>query len=343
MFKVFKEIKISAISTCVPKNPENFKAFREAHGEEQFARLARATGILKARSSLPDQTAANLGLIAAQDLLEREKLTGADLQALVFVTTTPDETSPPTSHRLHFALGLEKSAPAFDLTFGCSGYIAGLLQGCLLVESGIAQKVLVITAETPRKVVRPDDPATGAIFGDAGAATLVERSTRSEIKISLMADGRGADEIVLPNSASRLDSTRPDFLVMNGAGVFEFATKEVPPSLLKHLENGGDLLSEQNYFVFHQANRLITSTIEKKLKIPAEKSLYSLSDFANTGSASIPLTLCHNRDQLQLASTKKVVLCGFGVGLSWGHVTADLTHTRIHPIVESDVGGKISN
>ncbi|MFN8944312.1 MAG: ketoacyl-ACP synthase III [Pseudobdellovibrionaceae bacterium] len=333
MFKIFSDVAIQSISACVPKDERLTSRLFTQFGEEQMQRFIQITGIQKTRWTGPNETAADLCFSAANNLFMKEAIDPASIDALIFACITPDELTPPTSHRLQNRLFLKKETFCFDLTFGCSGYIMGITHACLLINSGIAKRVLLLAGETPTKVLDNNDRATLPLFGDAGTATLVEKKIGSEISCSTFADGSGAESIICDQSGYRRNPNSSPYLRMNGTDVFVFATREVPKSISFHLENIKKSIDDINLYCLHQANTLILQAIAKKMKMRPERVLYSISEFGNTGSASIPLSICHNQNIFQNSEKKLTLLSGFGVGLSWGNIVCDLTETHVHPIL----------
>ena len=336
MFKVFPDISLKSIASCVPEDERpNLRLF-EKFGEEHMQRLIQSTGVHKTRWTKYTETAADLCFQAAKKLLQVEDIDASSIDALVFSCISPDELAPPTSHRLQFRLGLRKDIFCVDLTFGCSGYIMGISQACLLIHSGIANRVLLLTGETPTKSLNPEDRSTLPLFGDGGSATIIEKDPGRQISISTFADGSGAEAIICDLSGYRRGAGNDPYLRMSGTDVFIFATREVPQSIDDHLKAIGTPIENINFYCLHQANILIINTIAKKLKMSPERVLNSISDFGNTGSASIPISLCFNHKKIEnTQGTKTALLSGFGVGLSWGSVVCDLTQTHIHPILIS--------
>lgn len=337
MFKVFSDVSIKSIVACVPQEERPNTRLAEKFGEEYVQRVIQSTGVHKTRWTKPTETAADLCSQSAQKIFQDDQIDPSSIDALVFSCSCPDELAPPTSHRLQHKLGLRKDAFCMDLTFGCSGFVLGIAQACILIQAGIAQRVLLLTGETPTKALNPEDRSTVPLFGDGGSAALIERTPGQQISVSSFADGSGAEAIICDLSGYRRGLGNDPYLRMNGTEVFIFATREVPQAIDMHLKTIQTKIEDINFYCLHQANILIIQTIAKKLKIPSERLLNSISEFGNSGSASIPISLCHNHQTLKHHTGKKTaLLSGFGVGLSWGSVVCDLTDTHIHPIIISN-------
>ena len=225
---------------------------------------------------------------------------------------------------------------AVDITLGCSGFVyaLGLAKG--LIESGQVRNVLVITAETHSKFANPNDKATRPIFGDGAAATLVVGDPIHDglTGFTLRTDGSGGPGLVVPKGGLRsgddfspsssialrgLESNGYD-MYMDGLEIFNFTIRVVPDCVQDVLKKTGLRKTDVDLFIFHQANGYLIEHLRKKLDIPEEKFMVALADYGNTGSSTIPIALADALDAGRVRSGDKVMLVGFGVGLSWGGV-----------------------
>ncbi len=221
---------------------------------------------------------------------------------------------------------------AFDIGLGCSGYVYGLSVIAQFLQNGQLKKGLLISGDISTISANYEDKSTYPLFGDAVTATAISyEEGAEEIPFNLENDGKGFEAIIIRDGGARNqlnDETTvvknfghginhaPRDLELNGLDVFSFSIKEPPKNITQLFENSNQSKEAIDYFIFHQANKLIIDTIRKKLKIDVDKVPFSLTKYGNTSSASIPLTIC---DQLtEKSKNKKMLLCGFGVGLSWG-------------------------
>jgi 3-oxoacyl-[acyl-carrier-protein] synthase-3 len=219
---------------------------------------------------------------------------------------------------------------------GCSGYVYGLWLAGSLIAGGGMKRILFLSGDASRKS-SSEDRSVGLLFGDAGSATIIERSEQSDtFTFVLGTDGRGANNLIIPAGGARNpsnESTRlslPDGkgnfrsqeeLYMNGAEMFAFTLKEVPRMIERVLAASGKTIVNIDSVVLHQANKFMLEHLAKRIKIPAEKLPLSLGEYGNTSSASIPVTMIHClREQLR-SRRMELLLSGFGVGYSWGAVT----------------------
>ena len=312
MLKKIDSLTIKGLAAMVPKTKRRISDL--THLGIDLERITNNTGILETRVIKVENTAGDLCLSAAEKLIKDMSLDPQSIEALVFVSLNPDYCAPITSHIIHQKLNLSTDIPCFDILSGCNGYVYGLLQCAALIQGFGLNRILLLAGETPTKYLNQNDSATMALFGDSGSATLVERGSPSNIFVK--SDGTGAFDIVCANSGTRY-SDEPKLLKMNGANVFSFATREVPKALKEFYAFTGKEPNFYDYSIFHQANKMINDFILRKSKIQPEKNLSSMELFGNTGSGSIPLTIAANRNKL-MNKKLNLLLCGFGVGLSWG-------------------------
>lgn len=295
-------------------------------------KILKKTGIESRHISADGETAADLGYRAAKKLLNTDIVQRDDIDFVILATQTPDYLLPTSACLIQERLGLGKGVGAFDINLGCSGYIYGLAVSKGLVETGIAQNVLLITAETYSKHINKLDKSTRTIFGDGAAATLIGTGGMQIGDFDLGTDGGGKDLLMIPAGGARLPNSpetsqehetdgntrSQDNLFMDGTGVFEFTIREVPGSVDAFLAKAGKTKDDIDLFVFHQANKFMLDFLQTSMDIPKEKFYINMQDIGNTVSASIPIALKRAQEDGTLEGKHNVLLCGFGVGLSWG-------------------------
>jgi 3-oxoacyl-[acyl-carrier-protein] synthase-3 len=295
-------------------------------------KISKKTGIESRHIAGKDETAVDLGCWAAKKLIESRIVDQNDIDFLVLITQSPDYLLPTSACILQNRLGLSKKCGALDINLGCSGFVYGLSVAKGLVDSGTARNVLLVTAETYSKHINRLDKSTRTIFGDAAAATLVGRKGMRIGAFDLGTDGSGSDLLKIPSGGARLARSpetaqeqieagnvrSQDDLFMDGTGVFEFSIREVPGSIERILEKEKLGKEQIDLFVFHQANRYLLDFLQRYLSIEKDKFYMNISDIGNTVSASIPIALKRAMDDGRLSGRQTILLCGFGVGLSWG-------------------------
>ncbi len=346
----FKNVGISGLAAAVPGNIiDNYK-YTTYFDAESVKDVVDKIGIKERRFADKDTCASDLCFAAAEKLLTDMDIDRTEIDLLVFVSQTPDYKMPATSIILQHRLNLSKSAIAFDINMGCSGFIYGLSTVYSYMQQHGFRKALLLDGETRSKVYSPKDRNTAFLFGDAGVAALIEKDEKYEESIfSLNSDGSRADLIMIhaggyrnPSSIETLkekvidehgNMRSDEQAYMNGPDVFNFLIREVPKDVKNTLEYAETDKDSIDYFVFHQANDYINSYLAKKLKLDKDKIPMSIEKFGNTSSVSIPLTIATEL-QDKLDEKKKVLFCGFGVGLSWATAILNFKDCHISELVE---------
>jgi 3-oxoacyl-[acyl-carrier-protein] synthase-3 len=347
-FLTFRNVKISGISACVPKNVEKNSELTYLIPPDEIDKTIHSIGIKEKRYTDANTCASDLCFVAASQLLEDMKIDKNSIDVLIFMSQAPDFLVPATAPMLQERLGLSNCTVCFDMNLGCSGYIYGLATAFSFAMHERINRILFLDGETFTKVVSKKDKVNAPLYGDAGTATLIEKGNFSDSYFSLFTDGSGKDTLIIkaggaryPSSVSNLEQTlredgniRSDHqLFMDGMEIFNFAIRVVPKNILEILEYSKYRLEDIDYVVFHQANKFMTDFFAKKLKIPTQKVPYCLDRFGNTSSASIPLTIVTEMRE-KIKETTKVILSGFGAGLSWGSALLDLAGCHISKLIE---------
>ncbi|MDZ7693170.1 MAG: ketoacyl-ACP synthase III [Balneolaceae bacterium] len=347
----FTNIGIQALAAAVPQNTIDNLNYTEHFPAEDVKEIVEKTGI-KERRFVPDgMTASDLCYHAAQKLMEDNDVDPENIDALILVTQTPDYRMPASSVILQDRLGLPKTTLAFDVNLGCSGFVYGLSIAYAYMQQQGFKHVLLLDGETRSKVYHPKDRKTAFLFGDGGVAALIGKSEAyGDSYFSLNSDGSRESLIKIEAGGYRNPST-PETLkekvvdehgnirtdehgYMNGADVFNFAIREIPKDVKNTLSMAGLDKEEVDYFIFHQANMYMNGYLGKKLKLKEEKCPISLDKFGNTSSVSIPITIASQLQEDLKESKKKLLLCGFGVGMSWATSVLNSDNMIISDLVE---------
>jgi 3-oxoacyl-[acyl-carrier-protein] synthase-3 len=342
--------RIAGVCTAVPKASAGVAALEGLFGPEEAAKVAKSTGVVQRRIASGGLCTSDLCLVSARKLLDDLGWHPSTVQAVVFVSQTPDYRLPATACVLHGKLGLPNGCIAFDVNLGCSGYVYGLWMVAQFIQASGLQRALLLVGDTITTCLSDRDRSTYPIFGDAGTATAIESAPGSVMSFVLGTDGAGAEHLQIPAGGCRRpsndDTTRrserengnwrsDEDLFMNGAEVFAFTLREVPVLIDKILAAAKWERSTVDHFVFHQANKFMLDHLAKKMKLPVDKIPFSLGEFGNTSSASIPLTISAClREKLAQPIPQKVILAGFGVGWSWGACALEMTGSLVLPAIQ---------
>jgi 3-oxoacyl-[acyl-carrier-protein] synthase-3 len=326
----FENISIRGISTAIPKNTLLLSSLGSKFGDHEVLRIMKNTGINSLRVAPPSMKCSDLCAAAANDLLEKLNIDPMTLDAIIFVSQTPDFIAPPTSTILQHKLGMNQSVAAFDINYGCSGYVYGLLQAALLIKSGCS-RVLICAGDVITPFLAEDDRQLRMVLGDAASATIVECG-HDNLTFSVKTDGSWAEHLTAERKMPRQDVD--GFYQMNGSKVMEFALREVPTVIDEILALKKWNKEDVGTYIFHQPNKFMLDYLRKKTKLSINSVPIEVENVGNTGPASIPLTLALAANKLTNTDLEKVILCGFGVGLSWGACAANLMNTLINKTVE---------
>ncbi|CAD5253125.1 MULTISPECIES: 3-oxoacyl-ACP synthase III family protein [unclassified Imperialibacter] len=347
----FNGIGISGLSAAVPANTiDNLGYQNGLFGKEAAHDIVSKTGIFERRFAPPGMCASDLCFAAAEKLLADLSIDRSEIDLVLFISQTPDYRMPATSVLLQNRLGLSKQTAAFDVNLGCSAFVYGLSIAFSFLQQGGFRKVLLLDGETRSRVYSENDRKVAYLFGDGGVAAVLERNKKfGDSYFSLNSDGSRENLIKIdaggyrkPSSVDTVASRMVDDFgnvrseehgYMNGADVFNFVIDEIPKDLRRLSEYAETDLHSLDYYIFHQANSYMNNYLVKKLKIPVHKVPTSLERFGNTSSVSIPLTIV-DKLKLQLRESNNVLLCGFGVGMSWASAILEMRDCQISDMVE---------
>lgn len=329
-----KNIALEGMATAVPKHIEYNKDYPFA-SEKEAALYIKSVGIEQRRIVQNQETAADLCFKAAENLLDKMKLDRSEIKVLVFVTQTPDYKTPATAVKLQNDLGLGEDCLSFDINLGCSGYVYGLATAASFLSNIAEGKALLLVGDTSSACISANDKSTTPLFSDAGSATVLGKRAGANMDFLMASDGSGYESIIIPEGGYRIPfreeslemkeetpgiNRNATHLILRGIDIFNFSVKRVPIQIKDLLEQKQLTVEDVDYFVLHQANKLINDTIAKKLGLSEGQMPLSLKEFGNTSSASIPVTLVHQLQSKLENESLKLVLSGFGVGLSWASV-----------------------
>lgn len=314
--------KITCTSRYVPENSvSNHHLATMMDTSDEW--ISSRTGI-KSRNIVTDENTSDLCIKVAEKLLQKSGKAAADLDFILVATMTPDYGTPSVACQVQGSI-LATQAFAFDISAACSGFVYALSMGEKLIRTG-KKLGLIIGGETLSKVLDWNDRSTAVLFGDGAAGVLLEASTEEHfLNEKLQADGQRANSLTsgyLENKSPFYTGTSETsaYLQMTGRDIYDFSLSDVTNNIREILEEDVDFL------LLHQANKRIIEKISKKLKVSREKFLTNMEHNGNTSAASIPLLLDESIENgvLQLGSKQKIVLTGYGGGLTWGSILLTL-------------------
>lgn len=343
------DIAIRGISCCVPKNTER-NIDLEILTQEEIQKFIEATGVEERRIATKEICTSDLCCEAAEKLIKDLNWQKEEIEILVFVSQTADYILPVSAAILQDRLGFSTDCIAFDVPLGCSGYVYGISIIAGMMKAAGLKKGMLLAGDTSSKLLSKTDKSTVPLFGDGGSATAFEFDENAEkLLFDLGTDGSGYKAIIIPDGGSRnrinedsLKVTKNEEgisrnscnLVLDGMDVFGFGISQAPKTVNKLIEKFEIDKDAIDHFVFHQANLMMNKMIVKKLKLPVEKVPYSLKGFGNTSSTTIPLTIVTELKENLTNISKDLIICGFGVGLSWGTAKIRLDNVVISDLIE---------
>lgn len=325
-----KAPEIRGIVSSVP--PRRFDNLTEktAFDAQEVQKVVRLAGVKTRHVADESICSTDLCIAASRRLMSSIGWTPDSVDALIFVTQTPDYFLPSSCCIAHRALDLRDSCAAFDVGLGCSGYPYGLWLAASILQNPGIRRVLLLHGETPTRFADPSDRTVALLFGDAGSATAIESVEvphNREWTFCMQTDGTGFRDLIIEGGGFRErvpKDQRKHFVSMNGPNIFNFTLKRVP-TLIEDAMSGSGLSKEQiDYFIFHQSNQFIMRHLAKKTGLPEEKIPLVISEFGSAGGPSVPLTITQGGLSRPKDRPLQLLLLGYGVGLSWGSALVHL-------------------
>lgn len=346
----YKGVGITAMSAAVPRTVINNYEYTEHFSKDEVKEVVDKIGVFERRFTDANTTSSDLCYAAAEKLLNDNEVDRNEIDLLIFISQTSDYRMPATSVILQHRLGLPNTTIAFDVTLGCSAFIYGMTVVYAMMEKSGLRKALILDGETRSKVYSAKDRRTAFIFGDAGAAALVERDEKfGESWFSLNSDG-SREHLIKINAGGYRNPSTPETLkekvvdehgnirsdehgYMNGGDVFTFVNREIPRDIKNMFELTGKDKDSFDYLIFHQANNFINSHVAKKLKLDRNKIPSTIEKYGNTSSVSVPLTIVSElKDRME--GEKSLMMSAFGVGMTWATAIVPFVDLNISEIVE---------
>ncbi len=329
-------VRLAGIASAVPRFEYDNRDYDWITPKEREL-FIKTVGVERRRMAPVGLTTSDLCESAAKKLVADLGWEFKDIDLLVFISQSRDHIIPATAGILQHKLGMSKSTIAYDVSLGCSGFVYGLsIVGSQMV-TGQIKKALLMVGDVSTHTTSFKDKSTYPLFGDAGSVAAMEYDPSDPgMHFNLQTDGSGYEAIIIPDGGIRnIPDPARSFreeeiaegiirrrfdIALDGMAVFQFSLREVGPNVKEVLDYAGKGIEDIDYFVFHQANRLMNESIRKKMGIASEKFPYSMDVYGNTSSASIPVTMSHALRDILSKGEHSLLLSGFGVGLSWGSV-----------------------
>ena len=288
------------------------------------------TGIRERRIAGDGESSASLATEAAIRALDVANLKPTELDLVIVSSSSPEHVFPSTASLVQDRIGATR-AGAFDLSAACTGFIYALDMAAQAIRSGSMKNVLVLGTETLSRFVDWTDRNTCILFGDGAGAFVLQADEKPGGVLSsvLHSDGSGGDLLSVPAGGSKQPATAATvqdglhFIQMDGKGVFRFATRVMARATKEAIEKAGLTTDDLDLIIPHQANMRIIDAAARGLKMPIEKFMVNLDRYGNTSTASIPIAAVEAFESGRLKEGDKIVLVGFGAGLTWGALAAE--------------------
>ena len=306
-------IKIKGTGRCVPDHLMTNEDLAKIV-DTNDAWITSRTGIRHRHHLQKGETVTDLTVSAARRALESAGVAPEEIGACIVATLTPDMLVPSAACAVQRALGLPHDIPCFDLNAACTGFLFALHTMECLLNASPRKYGLVLGAEHLSRITNWEDRGTCILFGD-GAAGVVVECREGWPSIAAELGCHGTDEML---RVPGVETGVPSLIYMEGTKVFKFALEAVPYCIDTVLRKTGKTMDDVDFFVFHQANARIIDLAVKKYKIPAEKYYKNIGEYGNTSAASIPLVISELHEQGKVRSGSRVLVVGFGGGLTWG-------------------------
>ncbi len=315
MFGKYDNIAIRGIETVVPKRRIDNREYSQLLGERKVAKQVKLTGIQSCYVA-DDESTEDMCVEAAEHLIEKLQWNKSDIRGIVLITQTPSCVMPSTAFIIQKRLDISENCIVFDVNLGCSGYTTGIsIVGGMLSNMDVGSKMLLLVGDTVTKCLSEEDIQSKMMFGDAGTATGLEVVEGNGLTYMQKSLGQEYDKIYMKDWN--------DYFHMDGMEVFRYTINQVAGYMKEFMECAQLTDDDIDYYVFHQAQKHIVDNVAEFCGINKEKVLTSYEEYGNTAGASIPVTLTTNDKMLQHGKNR-ILMCGFGVGLSCGIVYGEV-------------------
>lgn len=338
---IFENVGIIGMACAVPTTKYVTESYIDLFSEDEVRKFIDMVGVKERYVSSGKQTVSDLCYVAATKLMKSKKIATESIDAVIFVTSTPDYSSPATAFVIHKRLKLKQECIAFDVNLACTGFVYGISIMSSMINSGLIKRGLLLVGTIEKNIGNTSDHTNAMMFGSAGAACIME-SKEGRVQSLLKADGTDFNNLAIQGGGARhpLDRDNPDWdslePSMNGFEVFRFAITKAPAAWKEFSKLYECSVSDFDYVIFHQANKFMVDHIATKMKLEKDKYPLSIDRFGNTNGASIPVTIVDLFERVELPEKMKLLCIAFGVGLSWGVVSIEIEKDAVLPMIYSD-------
>ena len=314
---------ICGIGSCVPvRTLDNNDIAKLVDTSDEWIR--ERTGVVR-RHIIEEETTVSMAAEAGRRALEDAQISADEVDMILVSTISSDVILPCAACEVQKNLGAE-NAVCFDLNAACSGFIFAYQTAQAYIASGMYRTILLVGSESLSTLTDWQDRGTCILFGDGAGAVVVRAADERNYKTAAHSDGGKGEALTCKSRfvKNRKDiSERDSFMKMDGRAVFQFAVKRVSEVIEEILEMNGMETEEIDYFILHQANQRIVEAVAKRLKIEIGRFPMNLQEYGNTSSASIPILLDELKRNGTLKKGHRILMAGFGAGLSWGACITD--------------------
>lgn len=336
-----KNVKISAVACAVPNDKLTAEDFYQYLEKDVVDRFVKDVGVSQKFYSKDRRTiTSDLCYEAAEEIFRKKDIDRESIDGLIFISQTPDYPAPATACLLQYRLGLSENCMAYDVSLGCSGYVYGLHMAATSLQSGYMKRILLLVGDTSDGI-SPTVSLNDLLFGDCGSATIVDYDEMSDgFKFDLRTIGSGFKALGATTGLRYANIGNPSFdpsIHMDGLSIFTFSISQVPKLFKSFLQSFNKRIEDYDTVLLHQANKSMLDVIIKKIKVDINKVPFSLNEYANTSSATIPNLICHYYGENNIDKDLSVIMAGFGIGLSLGIADAKINPKNILPIISTDI------
>ncbi|MDP4276035.1 MAG: 3-oxoacyl-[acyl-carrier-protein] synthase III C-terminal domain-containing protein [Bacteroidota bacterium] len=349
----FNNKRISGILTVLPRNELKFDDEVENYNfpPAKSMKLKLAMGYNTHRLADSEVCASDLCIAGLDYLFQNELLDKNEIDALLFVSQSPDYFLPPTSNIIQGHYGMKQDMICMDINQGCAGYELGLIQAFMLLEQDSINRVVLLNADVLSSKVSKQDRNSYPLAGDAASVTIVEKNpTGSVIHCAIKMDGTGAFALMIPAGGFRMPCSAETAImrededgnirslnqvIMKGDEIFNFVQREVPPMIEELLTKSGLNRDDIDWYMFHQPNRFMLNKLADTIGVDREKMPSNIVGlFGNASSVTVPTNISYNLGDKLCHNQYKLCLAGFGVGLTWAAIIMEVGQLRFNKMIE---------